>query len=314
MARILSQCRRAFTLVELLVVIAIIAVLIGLLLPAVQKVREAAFRTECGNNLRQLGLAVHNYASAYNSKLPPGASAPQITPTVLAYQSLFFTLLPYMEQDNMYKIGMNAAMSNGGQTWMGMLPTGPIYKAGFVKTFVCPSDATNPGDVPVQQVDPTLTGSFPGWVACSYGFNYQLFASLNSPPNWVSPYRNGAIPDGNSNTIFFTERFGFYPATSNPTLGNMWAWPANVPIPPSAGPHDAAMFSYPPSPTGLTGLPQVGIVPNQADPTLAQSAHTGTILCGLGDASVRNVSATVSLLSWSYAVNPADGGIVGPDF
>src|SRR5713226_9594661 len=90
-----AQRRRAFTLIELLVVIAIIAILIGLLVPAVQKVREAAARMQCANNLHQLGIAAHNYQSA-NNKLPPGCDTTGVGCLVF--------LLPYFEQDNQFKL------------------------------------------------------------------------------------------------------------------------------------------------------------------------------------------------------------------
>jgi prepilin-type N-terminal cleavage/methylation domain-containing protein len=299
MARVPSPRHRAFTLVELLVVIAIIGTLIGLLLPAVQKVREAAFRTQCGNNLKQITLAVQNYSALYNSKLPPAASAPQGT----NYQSLFFTILPQLEQENMYKIGMTPSLQHiHGVTWSGLIlpPSSYVCNAGFVKTFVCPTDATNPGDqvVPMSPLD-----SLPHWVGCSYGLNYLVFGNNG---NWGAPYKVGAIPDGTSNTIFFTERFAFYPQLSHPLVGNLWAWPANQ----SPGaPLDAAMFAY-----WSTGLPQIGILPTQGDHTRPQTMHTGAILCGMGDGSVRNVAGTVNLLSWHYAQQPDDGGVVGPDF
>jgi prepilin-type N-terminal cleavage/methylation domain-containing protein/prepilin-type processing-associated H-X9-DG protein len=160
--------RRAFTLIELLVVIAIIAILIGLLLPAVQKVREAAARMSCQNNLKQIGLAAHNYASANNDMFPPGSNvSPNATsggytlppPIAGPYTSVLAYLLPYVEQQNVYnQIPMSYFQLNTTQgAWAYSTPpfdyqsgvpsqyqngTGylPIFET-HIKTYECPSDS-----------------------------------------------------------------------------------------------------------------------------------------------------------------------------
>jgi prepilin-type N-terminal cleavage/methylation domain-containing protein/prepilin-type processing-associated H-X9-DG protein len=131
---------RGFTLIELLVVIAIIAILIGLLLPAVQKVREAAARMTCSNNLKQIGIAVHAYHSAYD-RLPPSMNRKGMTADVL--------ILPYLEQDARYKIWEPTQTSSTGSFWCSNLqpvlrgygPAGaPVYAAeGNIKAYLCPS-------------------------------------------------------------------------------------------------------------------------------------------------------------------------------
>jgi prepilin-type N-terminal cleavage/methylation domain-containing protein len=139
--------RPGFTLVELLVVIAIIAVLIGLLLPAVQKVRDAAARMSCSNNLKQLGTAAHNFQSTFG-KLPPGslgarpAANPDTDPTFFSYQHLgcLTLLLPYIEQDNLYKsMTINPNPTAQGPLWV-TLPNNVAAAQQRVKTYLCPSD------------------------------------------------------------------------------------------------------------------------------------------------------------------------------
>jgi prepilin-type N-terminal cleavage/methylation domain-containing protein len=253
--------RRGFTLVELLVVIAIIAVLIGLLLPAVQKVREAAARTQCLNNLKQLGLAIHNYAGTYGQKLPPVYNAVKAK-GIYYPQSFFFTILPYIEQDAMYKDGMTAiayppnppapplVWPNGSVdpgnpslanlTWLGFDAGlgGPIYSHAFVKTYVCPADPTNSTSLTVS----LTPSSGNGWVGCSYGANYLLFgsridqspAAVGLPPNFQAQYNIGNIPDGATNTVMIADRFSQYtgapgqytdPVAAVQQATSLWAWP-----------------------------------------------------------------------------------------
>src|SRR5438105_784469 len=102
-----SRKPKGFTLIELLVVIAIIGILIGLLLPAVQKVREAANRTKCQNQIRQLSLATHNYASTYQDKLPGLTNAIPLPAGGVYHVVLLFSLLPYVEEDNLYRLSAN---------------------------------------------------------------------------------------------------------------------------------------------------------------------------------------------------------------
>jgi prepilin-type N-terminal cleavage/methylation domain-containing protein len=308
--------RPGFTLIELLVVIAIIAILIGLLLPAVQKVREAAARIKCQNNFKQLGLAVQNYASAYGDNLPPANFAQVVNPTTgnTATGSAHYALLPYVEQDNVFRQFTTDRPDAG---YGGAL----AYKGGGavnvpMKIYSCPSDST--------QSDGRANGGTQAgmWGLSCYSFNTVLWAGsfaaagqFNVPP----PFKIGNIPDGSSNTIGLGEQTGayagFYSSTNAYNASeayNVWAWPLN---PLNSG---GTYGPYSPDPAYLPGgalyganypLPQCGVSAMQADPSRFQSMHPGVIIVCMMDGSVRTVSSGVSQYSWNLALNPADGQV-----
>jgi prepilin-type N-terminal cleavage/methylation domain-containing protein len=201
-----SPRRSAFTLIELLVVIAIIAILIGLLLPAVQKVRDAAARASCMNNVKQLALSCHNYHDA-NGTFPPYSIA-----TGSVYGSAHFLLLPYIEQGNVFQ------QSNGISFNVRTVP---------VKTFVCPTDPTATGGVFTSQginyagnstaVGRTSVNGIP-YGAASYAINGQVVeAGMTNGHPTRGAYTMTAINDGTSNTLLFAERMAFCAGPNYPS-------------------------------------------------------------------------------------------------
>jgi prepilin-type N-terminal cleavage/methylation domain-containing protein/prepilin-type processing-associated H-X9-DG protein len=317
------RTRTAFTLIELLVVIAIIGVLIGLLLPAVQKVREAAYRAKCTNNLKQLGLACHNYHDA-NRQLPPlNTPNPLSTDAVPLGNPVHFLLLPFVEQDNLYK---SAAVPGG------FAVNANRVDQAVVQTFICPSDPSRPDGLLPDAVN---VGLFTPLAKTNYGANAQVFATCGGPPNYTCTGTPGQarIPatfqDGTSETILFTEKYGQCEAQTSLNggatySGSAWGRAVFLPGPYNAntlgssfGPYFAFAnrflvgpnytFQVQPKPwdNNTTGV---------CDYRRPNSPHTGGINVGLADGSVRFVAAGVSGTTWWAAVTPAGGEVLGSDW
>jgi prepilin-type N-terminal cleavage/methylation domain-containing protein len=307
--------RRGFTLIELLVVIAIIGILVALLLPAVQAARDASRRTHSKNNLRQLGLSVHQAHDAYKVTPPMYGTFPANSNSG-PLGTVFFHLLPGLEQSNLYDLGPDVSRSQP----MSVLraPSDPSYRDGLYTLTTSVPPWANPANTT--------------WAVSSYSANWQLFGDEGA--------RFADIVDGMSNTIAFNEKY----AVSSRPVGaplngaNLWGYGVYPPTRPYNYSVDLpANHLYAngfwarsgfvnrggPVPTAWTGSapwlcrcmlkPEFNVPSTNAHPLKSQSLSSGVIHMVMADGSVRSAGSSVSDPAWSAGETPRDQEILRPD-
>jgi prepilin-type N-terminal cleavage/methylation domain-containing protein len=291
--------RPGFTLIELLVVIAIIAILIGLLVPAVQKVREAAARTQCSNNLKQIGLALHNYHDTYKA-FPPGRMT---KPTIHGCLAL---ILPYIEQGNLYK-QINLKVNWDGAGNDSTKQNAGVPNQAQIPVYLCPS-------APDGRVASNFRGVTDYSAATQlhrpnpfYKGTYRL-SIPPSDPNWIGVLGNNSVRrrvtdilDGSSNTLMVAECAGrnqswAMGAPANLGTTGAWANPGNT----------LTISGYDPATKAIPGPVAVNGCNNQN----VYSFHTNVAGGLFGDGSVRFLTSGTSIDTLYSLVTRSSGEIV----
>lgn len=281
----LSRARPAFSLIEFLIVVAILAMLIGLLLPAVQRVRVAAHRTRDLNNYKQIGLAFHAYASAHNDRLP-----------VASLDSPFVQILPSLEHGNYY-----SELKAGNRR----------YSDDYIMK------------VYLSAADPTLINDKIRMGVASRAYNAQVFVGKEErmPDGGIRTIKPEghlarSFPDGQSNTIVLTEHYAFG------CRRTQFSWMHTLPAYTSPSIHITLRRSsfadegdvVPGSEAAARLAFQVRPSLQECNPAVPQTPYLTGLMVGLGDGSVRILTPTISPPTFWSAVTPAGGEVLGPDW
>ena len=276
--------QRAFTLIELLVVIAIIAILIGLLLPAVQKVREAAARMSCKNNLKQIGLAFHNHQGQYGY-LPAGGSDWSTPPNYINGQPAVgtqqrggwgFQILPFVEGDNAWRAGAVVAI-------------GTPHKVFFCASRRAPQTVTYPDDY-----EPPLTGGNLTHALCDYAASNLEGTGVVRP---YTPIRLTDITDGTSNTLLAGDK-----RLNRARLGQR-----------QTDDNEGYTAGFDEDTIRRTDkAPAPDFFGNGSGKKLFGSSHTGIFNVALADGSVRSLSYSIDPIAFRYLGNINDGQVIDP--
>ena len=325
--------RRGFTLIELLVVIAIIAVLVALLLPAVQQAREAARRSSCKNNLKQLGLALHNYHDTYRT-FPPG----RVRNTYSGISSAWYTgniswmarILPFVDQGPLYNqvdwnMGQGSSGTDGDDGANGANPNGARRQS--IPAYRCPSD---PGSGGIPWTDPTgtqVTGATPngGYAPTNYagsvGNDWRLRSGTATKGIFGQNSKIGLrdVLDGTSQTLIVSEIVIGFPRLSTndngsgvcPTSGSKDTSSTR-----QAGfswfytyfPHSAHFNTFVPPNNNL--FYDCGVNSDRMN-SASRSLHTGGVQSLLCDGSVRFISENIDRGTWQNLGDKADGIPIG---
>jgi prepilin-type N-terminal cleavage/methylation domain-containing protein/prepilin-type processing-associated H-X9-DG protein len=299
MFRILVTRKRGFTLIELLVVIAIIAILIGLLLPAVQKVREAASRAQCQNNMKQLGLAAQNFNDTFGQL--PQATHPVVDLNFMTIPDpsgivgpWTAQILGFIEQQNILNASKAINLTELGAAVPGV-NTPMNGGANLIKVFICPSDPSVGFAATMTLIRFGETLTWGKGDAC-YAANFRVFSYPNY--NWLGSAKIPAtFTDGTSNTILFAEKYaGCGP---NKSGGNLWAW--------GTDPYLSPVYATPRMVGPQLWQQQPNPWQTACNPLLTSTGHTGGMNVAMADGSCRLLAQGMSPTTFWIATVPNDG-------